>query len=241
MARRLHARLAVDVADAPVAGADQDVGRGVSSGHFARRDRNQRAVGGVAVEQDERRVRRRRGCVDEARVDRRVDEAEQRQGGELRERRRFHVGVAARHHHRDRKPVLPGLFAHAVETDRRPGIGRDFVANEAYRGRRRRRGRAAATDRLVAEPGRRLHHPLARLGRKASPVGVVENQRDRGLGDPRFAGDVDHRRPARRRGRACDGVFGPRAAPFRIGPSAVLVPHRFLEVAAANIISATIC
>ena len=236
MARGFHARFAVDVADAAMAGADEEVGRRVAAGRLARHDRGQGGVRHVAIQEHGRQRRRRRRRLDETRVDGRIDEADKRLRGQLRERRAFHVGVAPRRHDHDREAELPRLFAHAVEADRGPRVGRNLVADEADRGRSRHAGRAAAPNRLVAEPGRGLHHPLARLGGKPRAIGMVEDKRHGGLRDARLVGDVDHRRPARRSFSTRIAGSPGRSPPFRGGRPAVSLLHRFPHPF-ANIIS----
>ena len=100
------------------------------------------------------------------------------------------------------------------------------------------RRRAAAPDRLIVELGRGLHHALARFGRKARAVGVVEDERHRRLRDARFVGDVDHRRPARRRRPPGVRAFLRRLAPASAILLALVLPHSALTVGLQNIIIA---
>ena len=81
-------------------------------------------------------------------------------------------------------PRSHAFSPHAVETDGGPGIGGDLVANEADRRRRRGPGNAAASHRLIAEPGGGLHDALARFGGKARAVGVVEDAARRWFARP---------------------------------------------------------
>ena len=151
----------------------------------------------MTIQQD-RRYRRKRGRrMDQSRIDRGVDQPEQRLGRQLRQRGPLHVGVAARRHHADHEPALPCFLAHAVEADRRPRVGGNFVADEADRRAARRAGRASAPSWPIAKLGRRPDHALARLRRQAGAVGVIEHQRHGRLRDARLIGDVGHRRAAR--------------------------------------------